>query len=336
MEGRDVMNIIRFNDPFETAMKAWNLPEEPLPFREWQQSPLFEYTSTREKEQDHIREVVSGNTRLEACAWPFEIFRVAETQTSKGWVENGKTVGTGRYRCDMIVMRKDERVYFMGNAIQLYDESPAALAFARRYNPLIIFMSDAFTSADNPIEYKYQMAMFASGRWLHQSSASRSLAMGMMDSLAGFIVDAMIPLNHIAVVKPDEPHRSVEWIRARTHYTLITHGHPANRKEILEGASVPRDAEGELKRAAGARRAHFKQLRHPRYRFALNEQRFPGMPKGTIRVKATWVGPKEWREEGSKQIYRILEPVPERELEAPQGVFPVYHGTADSTGRGQP
>jgi hypothetical protein len=310
------MNIIRFNDPFDTAIKAWNLVEDPLPFREWQQSPLFEYLSTREKEQSFIQEVIKGNTRLESCAWPFETFRIAMTQTSKGWLEEERMVGAGRYRCDLIVMRKEERINFMGNAIQLYDETPATTALARQYNPLIIFMADAFTSTDNPNQYRYQTAMFASGRWIHSANASRSLAMGMMDTVAAFIVDAMMPLHHIAVVRPDEPHRSVAWLKARTHYTLITHGHPANRKEIPEGGRVPSDKEGELKRMAGNRRAHFKQLRHPRYRFALNEQRFPGMPKGTIYVKETWVGPKEWREEGSRQIYRILEPVSQGEEEA--------------------
>lgn len=308
------MNIVRFNDPFKAAMSVWSLPEEPLPFKDWEHSPLFEYVSTREREQAFIKDVVSGNTRLESCAWPFDTFRIAMTQTSKGWEEDERLVGSGRYRCDLIVMRKDERIHFMGNAIQLYDETPTVLALARRYNPLIIYMNDAFTSADDPNQYNYRTSMFASGRWLHSSTASRSLAMGMMDSVAGFVMDSMMPLSHIAEVRPDEPHRSVEWIKARTHYTLITHGHPANRRDIQEGQRLVRDPEGELKRMAVNRRAHFKQLRHPRYRFALNEQRFPGMPKGTIHVKATWVGPKEWREEGGRQIYKILEPVKQEEV----------------------
>src|SRR5262249_22043072 len=119
-------------------------------------------------------------------------------------------------------------------------------------------------------------------------------------SVTGFIMDAMLPQVHIAQVQPDQPHRSVEWIKARTHYTLIAHGHPANRTTIKSGERVQVDQQEELKRMAHNRRAHYRTLRHQRFRFARGKQIF---------VRDTWVGPKEWKDEGGRQIYKILEPV---------------------------
>jgi hypothetical protein len=90
----------------------------------------------------------------------------------------------------------------------------------------------------------------------------------------------------------------VEWIKARTHYTLITHGHPANRKEVAEGERVAGDEKGELIRMAHSRREHWRTYKHERYRFARGQRQL---------IQATWVGPKEWQDEGGKQIYHILD-----------------------------
>jgi len=122
-----------------------------------------------------------------------------------------------------------------------------------------------------------------------------------------FGLDCMEPNTHMATVHPADERRSVEWVKARTHYTLITHGHPANRKEVQEGERVKGDATGELTRMAHNRRAHYKTLKHERFRFARGKRIF---------VKATWIGPKEWADEGGKQIYKILEPVTEEEIAA--------------------
>src|SRR5262249_24958220 len=125
---------------------------------------------------------------------------------------------------------------------------------------------------------------------------------GLLKSVAAFNISANSRNNHVAEVKPDQSNRSVEWLKARTHYTLITHGHPANNPDISHGDKVYVDATKELQRMAHNRRAHQRTLRAARFRYARGK---------TIWVKATWVGPKEWRDEGGKQIYKILEPVPE-------------------------
>jgi hypothetical protein len=54
---------------------------------------------------------------------------------------------------------------------------------------------------------------------------------------------------------------------------------------------------------AHSRRAHPRTYRHSRFTYARGK---------TIMVKEAWIGPKEWRDEGGKQIYKILEPVDEQ------------------------
>lgn len=313
------MNIVRFNEPFQNALKLWPYGHQTIgggsecllnPFTKWQAAPLFEYYSTRTKEKTMIRELVDSGVRLEAGNWPFDTFRLSVSQTcDERWEENGKLCGEGQYRMDAIVTRKRERIFILANIIRLYDETRSTLAMSRRYNPLIVYLDDCYTSVDNPAEYAFRSNTFASGRWLNQS-ISHALIQGVMDCVAAFISDSMVPTNHIAQVRPvQEAFRSVEWVQARTHYTLITHGHPANKRSVREGACVTVDADAELKRMAGNRKGHYKTLRHPRFKYALNEKRYADKPKGTIYVKACWVGPKEWRDAGGRQIYKILEPV---------------------------
>lgn len=287
-----------------------------MPFKKWENTPLFQYTTTRTKESAMLKQMLADGIRLETCPWPFETFRISITQyCDELWETDGIRHGDGYYQANFVASRQNERVFFLGNIIRLYDETPSDQAAARKYNPLILYMHDAYTSLDNPQEYAYQQACFAGGRWLKQF-LSTQIAQGLMDSLAGFIIDSMAPSKHIVEVRPNVTGRSVEWVKARTHYTLITHGHPANKPSVREGERVTVDQKAELKRACGTRRSHYKVLKHPRYKYAINEKRYPDKPKGTIHVKACWVGPKEWQDEGGRQIYKILEEHPQERKKA--------------------
>ena len=127
--------------------------------------------------------------------------------------------------------------------------------------------------ANNPIRTQYLQAVWTSICWFIREVSSLS--------------------NFIASVIPDKKSKSVEWVKARTHYVLLHKAHPANSKQVAAGATVSRNAES-IKRQAHTRRAHARVLRSPRFRNKL------GL---TIYVKATWVGPSEWKENGS--IYRM-------------------------------
>ena len=117
---------------------------------------------------------------------------------------------------------------------------------------------------------------------------------GIFTSLCWFIREVSQPSNFISSVSPDKKGKSVEWVKARTHYVILHKAHPANSKEVSAGSTVSRNTES-IKRQAHTRRAHARVLRSPRFRNKL------GL---TIHVKATWVGPSEWRENGG--IYRMV------------------------------
>lgn len=112
--------------------------------------------------------------------------------------------------------------------------------------------------------------------------------------LLGFIYEVSLPSNFVASVTPDKKGKSVEWVKARTHYVILHKAHPANSKDVSSGSTVTRSDES-IKRQAHTRRAHARILRSPRFRNKV------GL---TIYVKATWVGPSEWKESGS--IYRMV------------------------------
>lgn len=103
-----------------------------------------------------------------------------------------------------------------------------------------------------------------------------------------------VPHNFMAKVTPDKPGKSVEWLRAREHYTVIHRHHAANNAAVKEGTKVYDDKH--LTRLAHSRRAHTKLLTHPKWTHKRGQRIF---------VKASWVGPQEWKDTAG-QIYTIV------------------------------
>lgn len=131
----------------------------------------------------------------------------------------------------------------------------------------------------------------------------------MKDDMKGFLDKALYcllmigcyeylaPYNFMALVQPNREGKSIEWTRAREHYTIIHRHHPANNEAVSEGAAITESEAAILKRTAHSRRAHTRLLSSPKFRFKQGLRVF---------VRACWCGPKEWKDEGGKQIYRIL------------------------------
>lgn len=109
----------------------------------------------------------------------------------------------------------------------------------------------------------------------------------------------LAPHNFMAVVRPNGFGRSVEWLKAREHITLIHRHHDANNSTLGEGGLVDADHAKTVKRCAHSRRAHVKVLRSPRFKYKQGQRIF---------VKASWVGPKQWKDTAG-QTYQILIPV---------------------------
>lgn len=119
------------------------------------------------------------------------------------------------------------------------------------------------------------------------------IGQAVFTSITWFLREYHSPANFSAKVVPKGcRHRSVEWLKARTHYVLVHKTHPANKK----GASGKFEPDGEyVKRQAHTRRAHDRILRHPRYKANIGK---------VIRIKACWCGPAEWQQ--ARSIYKII------------------------------
>jgi hypothetical protein len=217
-------------------------------------------------------------------------------------------MGHGTYRTNMIVTKQEGTLMLCCEINELWDR--AAPNRPRVPLPLCLLVThlrhDPNGKADGA--YFYHCSMWVRDEWIPLNfdtsamSGIQQIVSGSLGALAVFLLDANLPTTHIAEIKPTKKHKSVEWTRARTHYTLITHGHPANRKDLAERTRVVVSRDDELKRMSHDRRGHWRTYRHERYTYARGSTRW---------IKQAWCGPKEWLDAGGKQVYRILEPVEE-------------------------
>ena len=129
----------------------------------------------------------------------------------------------------------------------------------------------------------------------HRQEALDRLVGILIASLELLAKEYLRPSNHVAKVEPGKPGKSVQWVQAREHYTIINRNHAANKKGIARGSTVNQDESKHITRIAHTRRAHDRVLRSERYK---------AMRGKTIQISSTWVGPEEWKDSAG-QIYRI-------------------------------
>jgi hypothetical protein len=290
------VNIVRFNDPFEQGVVA------KVGRQAWARiatAPLFDYRLDVEHAKEKLSFLVEQLQDEDKQLFPFPFIR-AEIKTAGG-------LGVTDDARLQVICCEDPALIFA--------RCPTWLVWDKEHNRDRIMRAPhhkppplvCLVLIDNRGGYNPEVFRPDRNGWelwpddlLQREREDRDFyRMTMADTLT-LMADCMLPGNHVVAVHPAQEHRSVEWIKARTHYTLITHGHPANRPTVGHGTRVQNDAQGELTRMAHNRRAHYRTLRHQRYRFARGQR---------VLVRAAWVGPKEWKDEGGKQIYKILEPV---------------------------
>lgn len=271
-----------------------------LMFPKWETSPLFLYDEPESESETSAIIAASGSDVFETL--PFPVFRIDITVGEKN-----KPKDWGKYKAKAVCAIWPEGIAVLARVDSLMHN--AATYSSGRFNPdkalpLNMIVTNIKQSRPGSSDFLCDSNVMGglAGQWFAGSPPDffRSYINGVLKSLAAFNLSAMSHTNHIARVHPDQPNRSVEWKQARTHYTLITHGHPANNPGVTHGERVVSDPGQELTRIAHNRRAHKRTLRAARFRYARGK---------TINVKATWVGPKEWKDAGGHQIYRILEPV---------------------------
>lgn len=137
--------------------------------------------------------------------------------------------------------------------------------------------------------------------WLHPALGWVEVTDEAMREHVGAVMFGLLwfyaaPLMQPVRVEPEaRAGKSVEWVRARSYYSVVHRRHAANRKEVLAGAVV---RDNTLARIAHARRAHVRVLRSAKW----------GAKQGqTVWVRSAWVGPREWRDAASRQVYRVAD-----------------------------
>jgi hypothetical protein len=307
------VNTITFNDGIERAFATFPHQVHMRVFGGWQKSPLFDYVTTYEHERALIKSEMGTpeewNTRgtaLEEMQMPFEMFRLAVAETAVPFKDGSNEIGHGTYRTNIVLARAHNEVFFIAEIKELWDKHTAP--GPKMPLPMFILVTNLRHDPDGKDDgaYFYNCALNVQNKWHSLDRAIGTglsqLVSGAIGAIAAFLFDANMPSTHIATVKPNKQGKSVEWTHARTHYTLICHGHPANRKDVAELSRVAVDRDEEIKRMSHDRRGHWRTYRHTRYTYARGSTRW---------VKQAWCGPKEWMDAGGKQIYKILEPVNE-------------------------
>ena len=315
------MNVVTFNDKIREMMRkqppaVTNLLKI---FPGWETAPLFMYDEPSNEAETTA--IISGFERTNGEIFEHTPFPVWRLDINVGETDKPEY---GRYRAKALCANYPDGLAVLGRADSLLHtkltypfRGLSTQKMEDRYLPIYMFMHQ-IRLADHPRPDKADFTCSSDacfgigGCWNIRSDnepmwqkMATNYFNGLLKSIAAFNISANSPSNHVAEVMPDQPGRSVEWKKARTHYTLITHGHPANNTSVSHGSKVAADPTEELTRLAHNRRAHQRTLRAARFRYARGK---------TIWVKAAWIGPKEWRDEGGKQIYRILEPVAEAKV----------------------
>lgn len=141
---------------------------------------------------------------------------------------------------------------------------------------------------------RVRVEIYARGEW------SRADAGG----IASFIVHPVLALawyynsgtmQPVIVSPPHEKSagRSAKWVQARSYYTVVHRRHAANRADLRAGSTV---ADKSATLTAHARRAHARILRSPRWGASMGKR---------VWVRSCWVGPLEWSDAESRQVYRV-------------------------------
>lgn len=303
------MNPVTFNEPFERVIQRLGEPlrsalENNL--GRWRTSPLFVHETNVKEERDFILGLSKENTPGEMMPdikWPFTVVRLALTEEA---VPGEDTVPV---TCNMVLSRVsyEEIIVFthyldVGMSQRRWRELEPIFTLSISSQGMGNMVTKAYIKNCWSREILGNQRQPEDNRVFKDvpEDAIRAFATSRIAAVAAFMVTATSPRIHIATVEPVVPGKSVEWQRARLHYTFISHGHPANKAGITQGSEVTSNSVEELKRLAHDRRGHWRTYRHKRYRFMKGERKW---------IKAMWVGPKEWRSAGGKQIYRILEPV---------------------------
>lgn len=107
--------------------------------------------------------------------------------------------------------------------------------------------------------------------------------------IQAFLVMCNHPHHSIVQRFPKEKKNDVNWVASRSHYLIIDN----DESKTISHSGVSRSFDGTITRAMHARRAHFRTLRHERFKTNVGKK---------VWVHSCWVGPKNGKGRMQKSI----------------------------------
>jgi hypothetical protein len=242
------MNPIRQREMLKEMFRKEVLPSKYLHM--FLQSPVFEYTDDKHRFTDEevaylLPLLLDSETDVPTYA-PFPSFRV---YSKAGWIHYSYTAATQEW---VIVeaIEQDKDWFWIIQTTR------------RNETRMSVYMN----SKHYPLSDKSKVSEYS---------------LWQKGELFRFLAHLLYPNTTVLRVSPKNVEaRSVEWVLAHTHYTII------NRKSAQHAAQSKRAiTPHDIKRAAHWRAAHFRLLRAERFTHKRG-QRVP--------VHHSWIGPKEW------------------------------------------
>jgi len=295
------MNPTTFNNRFERIIKASHFA--PL-WPQWSKSPLFVHHM-------HIDDAISKADDYVTSHPEVATFIANDAFAAPGSVPSKKkAIRFNEFPLPYPMLRVELR-------IQYEEELAVVQAFAKmegdEYRLFVISKQQpefAMEIGTNDTNLKVgiwnaETGLFLDAEMLMRRSSEETrreidrASTHNVSLVTAFAIDAT-QIGHVAEVRPNKPGKSVEWVQARQHFVILSKAHPANNADRQQGERIVVDDKKELTRMAHGRRAHYRVLKSPRYTRMRGHRVF---------VRSTWCGPKEWQDEGGKQIYRIIEPI---------------------------
>lgn len=268
------MNSDKFNEPLHYAKEFLDTCDKGL-FDSMQSSPLF-VSMAFEKGFTYGDLNISRRLRDGETVMPFNELRLYLNEDA----------GNARYwasqKNGILTIAAYLKAKTGGNALFIFlisqDENlNPSLAFDRDSDLIAIFVNSKLINLDKYRNYYMDNV--------------RALCV----FFAGFIYESMFCANFIAKVQPlprNANPKQIKWAESQKHYVIIHRKDEMNR---IGAVPNPRGGKTSEIRMAHTRRAHMRILRSAKFKKKQGQQ---------ILIKSCWVGPQEWRTNGS--IYKIV------------------------------
>jgi hypothetical protein len=272
------MNIIRQREKLKEMHRANAITSRCLhmalaaPVFEW--DPEVRKREMTEEDQQFVVENILNARSNVPTVGPFDCFRISRKECFDQWFRDEKAKGWALLRCSYAGDGTNDRNLPEHLVYVVYSWEESATWFYQGWIDGRPVPPQLFQEPDGSAK-----------------PVIADLITGFVKTLTYFLFETMYPGSVVLKVEPKQPGRSVEWKLARTHWLVLNQKTAQACQRQARGPT-----QGEIVRAAGWRRAHFRRLKAMRFTEAKRGKLVP--------VRKAWVGPLEWEGLDGK-VYKV-------------------------------